>query len=234
MANDIVVRDTFDVGEYKGPTGFEDFGAEDVSMSWLRIAAKNTDAAIKDSPDYVDGLEPGFFFKTGGEKKTYGKSVQLIVLKYFKSYTEIDPKKNEFKRSVSSREVSTLTRVGANYPLPSGNVVKEAFNYLVLLPNDPASGILRFSLGAGSFRHIKNFNAMITGANAPIWAPVWELSTTLAKSKDGDSYYTIGNENTLVKRIGFIDPSIKDDVIAAFEVARQFDPDHGASEDTPF
>lgn len=228
MSNEIALRDSFDLSVYQGPTGLEGLGADDISMPWLRIAAKNTDAAIEGSTDYIDGLKPGYFFNTLS-KKVYGNSLKLIALRYFKSYAEHTAAQDgDFVRTVPASEVAKLTRVGTNYPLAGGHVVKESLNYLVALPEDPEAGILRFSLGPGAYKHVKNWNALMLSAKAPMWAVVWEVGTALSTSADGSyKFFSIGSDNTLVKRVGFLDPNstLGKDAFEAFNHAKNFNPD---------
>jgi hypothetical protein len=233
MANELVLRDTFDVTGYAGPTGLENIGVEDISMSWLAIAAKNTDAANEDSKDYIQGLKPGFFY-VRNLSRVYGKSVKLVALKYFKSYAEYTPGDDKtFVRSVTQSEAKSLVRVGSIYPLANGNVVKEAFNFLVVIPEDPEAGILRLQLGAGAFKHVKNWLTLMVNGKLPIWAPIWEVTTALMTSNDGkNTYYSIGAETTQVKRVGFIPDSIKADILSAFEQAQGFNENTGRATST--
>lgn len=234
MSKEIAVRETFDVTGYTGPTGLENIGVDDISMSWLAIAAKNTDAANEDSQDHIEGLKPGLFY-VRNLQKVYGKTIKLIALKYFKSYAEYTPTDSKFVRAVSQAEAKSMVRVGSVYPQANGNVVKESFNFLVILPDDPEAGILRFSLGPGAFKHVKNWLTLMLNTKAPIWAPVWEISTTLSTSADGkNTFYSIGADTTLVKRLGFVDDSIQADVLAAFEQAQSYDENAGAKEEAPF
>lgn len=234
MSKELTTKPSFDMTAYEGKTGFEDFGANDISMAWLRIAAKNTDAANEDSADHIEDLKPGMFF-VPSQKRVFGKSVRLIALKYFRTFSEVTPGDSKYVRTVSKREVDALTRVGAAFPLPNGNIVKEAFNYLVICPDATDAGIMRFSVGAGAFKHVKNWNAMMLAAKAPMWAVVWELQTSLSTSQDGkNTYYSLGDKNTLISKVGFIEPEIKDDVLAAFEQAQGFDSDVAEKDDAPF
>lgn len=205
-------------------SGFSDFGAEDVTMPWLRIAAKNTDAANEDSKDYIPGLKPGFFFNTL-TKRVYGKTIKVIVLRYFKTFAEHTAGKNsEFVRAVPRSEVDKLpqsARQGGQFVLPSGNVIKEQANYLVVLPDFPEDGIIRFSLGVGSYKHVKNWNAQMQMTPA-IWTGIWELTTALTTAKSGETYYSIGGEQTNVSKVGFVPAEIVDSVKAAFEQAKNF------------
>lgn len=209
-------------------SGFSDFKAEDVTMGWLRIAAKNTDAANEDSKDYIQGLKPGLFFNSL-TKKVYGKTVKMIVLKYFKTFSEHTPgQSGEFVRAVSQKEVTHLpesARSGGHFSLPNGNIVKEQANYLVLLPDFPDDGIVRLPFGVGSYKHVKNWNGQLMKTPA-IWSGIWEVSSALTTSKGGQSYYSIGSENTTnVIRSGFITPDMVESVKEAHSQASGFNPD---------
>lgn len=220
-----------------GSSGFDDFGAEDVQMGWLRIAAKNTDAANEDSKDYIKGLKPGFFFNTLS-KKVYGKTLKLIVLRYFKSYSEHTPGQNgEFVRPVSKAEVDAIpptSQQNGHYILPSGNIIKEQANYLVLLPEYPEEGIVRFPLSTGSYKHVKNWNGQIL-KTPDIWTGIWEVSTSLMTSKQGQTYYSIGSETTTnVSRAGYVPLEIVDSVKAALAQARQFNTEPSKEDRSSF
>lgn len=213
-------------------SGLSDFGAEDITMPWLRIAAKNTDAANEDSKDYIDGLKPGYFFNTL-TKQVYGKTLKLIVLRYFKTFAEHTAGKNsEFVRAVPRSEVDKLpqaARQGGQFVLPSGNVIKEQANYLVVLPDYPEAGILRFGLGVGSYKHVKNWNAQMQMTGV-IWAGIWEVTTALTTAKSGETYYSIGGDTTNVKLTGYVQPEIVDSVKAAWESAKHFNTEPAEAE----
>jgi hypothetical protein len=187
-----------------------DFEQSDLSYGWLRIAQSQTEAAVKGSDVYIPGLEPGMYFNTM-TKRVYGNDVKVIVLKYFRSWTEqTDDSPGKFVRVVEREEFDelkpTLEQDGSKWRgLPNGNVITETMNYMVALPDDPEAGFLRFGLSAGGFKAGKKWNTLISMKRTPSYTQVWKLVAKFNKGEKGN-YYTIGADGNFAGEFaGWID-----------------------------
>lgn len=194
----------------------DDFGNQDFSYGWLRIAQSNTDQRKRGSEKYIDGLEEGFFFNSmtseiyhdGQDPKV--PAVKVVVLKFFRSYSiNTDEQRPKFVRAVTPEEWGNLnlSRKGTRYYGPSldeGECGQEQMNYMVYLPDHPDAGILRLAISPGGFAAAKSWNTLMSTkvvptTHGPIKAPkhyqVWELHTKFNENDNG-SYYTIGTGST--------------------------------------
>lgn len=233
MSNELVVQDIsgYDVSLYESDVVCNDFSSNDLAYSWLRIAQSNTEQQKKGSASQISGLEAGHFFNSL-TSKVYGEEVNVIFQKFFHSFREQTPGDlGEFVRSIDAAEFEALKAAGAiefkgsSWVLPSGNVIKETWNYMVLLPNDPEAGVVRLAIGAGGRKYCDAWNSMIRTARLPNGRPaqpytvVWRIKLALETSpKTKKSFYTIGSNGIAnVKRIGLVGPDLIRDAKQGYE-----------------
>lgn len=222
MSNELTVFNANDLAILNGFQQDNDFGSNDLSYAWLRIAQTNSPQATKGHEAYITGLEAGMFFNslTGF---VYGPSINICYQKFFHSYSvhEADGK-NKFIRSMTEDEFNNGKADGSIIFMKKGengfrgksawylgaDIVKDTNNYMVALPDYPEDGVLRLGLGAGAVKHVKAFNTMLAntflapGRKAPKFAFVWKLTLALEQKPDG-SYFTIGSgAKTTVEKVG--------------------------------
>jgi hypothetical protein len=199
----------------------DDFESEDFAYGWLRICAANSEV-LTDPSKKIPGMEAGAFFNTMSQK-VYGGSVEVIPLKFFRSYSAHEPGENgAFIRAIQPEEfkAGNWVRVGRGYAMPDGNQCREQFNYMVLLPNDPEAGILRLALGPGSFSGSKSWNTLIQGKGTAKHTQIWKLVSIYnpAPDKTKSAFYAIGKGSAFGGQyIGQISEADQDTVISMVE-----------------
>lgn len=229
MSNELTTVDDKSLQDAFGSVGFGDFGKE-IKFPYLSIAAKGTDLAIEGSPKYIEGLKPGFFFNAL-TKRVYGKKVNAIILDYSTQHKEWTKKpagagfqKDSFVRIVPPAEIKTFTneqlRDYTKHFMPNGNMLEEVKLFYLVLPEYKEDGIMQFSLGKGSFKHVRNWGGMVVRTGQAYPAHVWEVSTGLMD--DGtNSWFTIGNnDTTFVKDLGKLPGDLLADVVDAFQLVQ--------------
>ena len=206
-----------------------DFKASDIKYGWLGVAQSLTPKALKSKEEYVPGLEPGMFYHSL-DNTVYGKSITVCYQKYFPSYTlnEPDGKKkfisniteHDFESQKASGEI-VFKKKGVDgwkqssgfYHVPTSNLVKKTWNFMVALPDHPEAGVLRLGLSVGGYKHIMNWISMINntyvapGKKANKYAVEWELTLVAETNTDGDNWFTIGSgSTTTVKKLRMTRP----------------------------
>jgi hypothetical protein len=219
---DIVTQE--DMSDYASTSGLgdNDFEQVDITYGWLKIAQQNSNVVTRGHAKFIDGLMAGQFYDTLSNRNL-GDKIELIYLKFFRSYTEYEGKKgegkfvrtinrNEFKRLVDSKIIYQVEGEGLKVVNEPDHFVQETMNYMVRDKNHPELGIMRFSLGMGSIRQCKAWDTLIDtaylpdGRPAPKWAYSWILGLSLDTDKGGHNYWNIGVGNkanvTRGERIG--------------------------------
>ena len=208
---DVVTQE--DVEDYASTSGLgdNDFEQVDITYGWLKIAQQSSHVVTRGHAKFIDGLIAGQFYDSLSSSNL-GDKVELIYLKFFRSYTEYKGKKgegefvrsinrNEFKRLVDSKTIYQVEGDGLRVLGFDDHFVQETMNYMVREKNHPELGIMRFSLGMGSIRQCKAWDTLIDtaylpdGRPAPKWAYSWILGLSLDVDKGGHNYWNIGVGN---------------------------------------
>ena len=203
-----------------------DYSQDELSLGWLRIAQSQTEAAVEGSEGYIPGLRPGMFFNTL-TREVYGNDCKVIVLKFFKSYSENTAgSPGEFVRGIEADEYEDIiAEVGKNFPitLGNGNVVKELWNYWVALPDHPEAGFLRFAMSPGSFKAARLWNSCQMLKKVPSYCQIWELHSKFNKGDKGN-FYSIGLDGRFTGDFAGFVP--QEDLIAIREMADFLSANH--------
>lgn len=208
---DVVTQD--DMADYASTQGLGDgdFDQDDITYGWLKIAQQNSQVVTKGLAKFIPGLTAGQWYDTLSNS-ILGDTVELIYLKYFRSYVEYKGKKGEgeyvrtigrpeFKKMVDSGIIFQVEGEGLKVKDKPDHFVQETGNFMVREKNHPELGIMRLSLGMGSIRQIKAWNTLVDtaflpdGRPAPKWAFSWKLSLSLDQDKAKHSYWNIGTGN---------------------------------------
>lgn len=208
---DVVTQD--DANDYASTSGLgdNDFEQSDITYGWLKIAQQNSQVVTRGHAKFIEGLTAGQFYDTLSNKNL-GDKIELIYLKFFRSYTEYKGKKgegefirtigrNEFIKLVEQKKVVNVEGEGLRVPEFPEHFIQETMNYMVRDKNHPELGILRFSLGMGSIRQCKAWDTLIDtaylpdGRQAPKWAYSWILGLSLDTDKGNHNYWNIGVGN---------------------------------------
>lgn len=208
---DVVTQE--DMTDYASTSGLgdNDFEQGDITYGWLKIAQQNSHVVTRGHAKFIPGLTAGQYYDTLSNTNL-GDKVELIYLKFFRSYTEYKGKKgegefirsinrNEFKKMVDSKIIFQVEGEGLKVVNEPDHFVQETMNYMVREKNHPELGIMRFSLGMGSIRQCKAWDTLIDtaylpdGRPAPKWAYSWFLGLSLDVDKGGHNYWNIGVGN---------------------------------------
>ena len=198
MSNELILTGTTELANadlYTSKVISNDFGQGDLSYSWLKIAQSTTEQVKKMSTSRIDGLEEGMFFDSL-TSRVFGNSIKLVFLQFFHSFREqtagqrgefvrVIPK-DEMEHLKATKECEWVDKVG--WSLQNGNVVKESWNYMVLLPEHLDLGRMRLAFGPGAKKYLNAWNTQIKMARLPSGQPaapfsiVWELALGLDKA----------------------------------------------------
>ncbi len=205
---DVVTQE--DAADYASTSGLgdNDFEQSDITYGWLKIAQQNSQVVTRGHAKFIEGLTAGQFYDTLSNTNL-GDKVELIYLKFFRSYTEYKGKKgegeyvrtigrNEFSKLVEAKKIVNVEGEGLRIPDEPDHFVQETMNYMVREKNHPELGIMRFSVGMGSIRQCKAWDTLIDtaylpdGRAAPKWAYTWIVGLSLDVDKNKHSYWNIG------------------------------------------
>ncbi len=177
--------------------GTECIGAGDTSANFLKIAQSNTPEL--DETDGIPGLKVGHFYSSL-LKKTYGKAIDVVVLKYELCWMVWGPNRGGLVAKLPVNGCKVIKADNGKMHDYEGNDVQETQNFYVMLPDHLEDGLMTFSIASTGLKYGRQWNTMIVGARAPngkdaapIFGVVWQIETVKNTNKQG-SWYTIGLE----------------------------------------
>lgn len=206
MGNDLIPFEGAELpvdilGTDTGMEGWDD-GFASVFNKYLKIAQDKT-SALKGERKLA-GLEPGMFF-CESDGKVFGPTIRVAMLhaqwlayeytgKYpNKKYGEILPF-SYFEAHLRDQ----TQRDGPDYYIPGGSSYEERKEFAVFPLDAPSVGPMIFTLGGMNLRSAGKWAASAKALRVKdkegnlvpvkIWLPIWELSTSLAEGKNGESY----------------------------------------------
>ncbi len=188
--------------------GFENVSAEDFSIPFLKILQPLSSQLDEDAPEFIKSAKSGMFFNTVTER-LYGRTVQLIPLRYKKVWLEWLPERGGLVGKHEPGAIKVNKDKFTKWISENGNIIAEHHNFYCLVANHFDEGPIVFSLTSTGNRHAKNWNTQImmtrlpSGNRAPFFSSIWELETVKNKN-DAGSWYMIGDKKTMVKRVRFV------------------------------
>lgn len=199
-----------------GGVGTECIGAEDTSRNYLQIAQKNSpelDNGEDDDDKVIKGLKAGHFYSPL-LKKTYGKAIELIVLKQERVWNVWKPNRGGLVGVFPVNGVQFIKDEKGKMHDYDGNDIAETVNFYVLVAGHIDDGIMVFPVKSTGIRHAKKLNTLIAGLKTPngkapaaIYSGVWQLETVKNSNQAGD-WYTFGdNKSSFVEFSRYIDKS---------------------------
>jgi len=239
------------------PAGLENMDRQDMTLPRLGLAQALSPQLSESDPKYIDGLRPGMFFNTI-TKESYGKSVQLVPLLFYKTrilFGAIDD-----GGGLRCQSPDNLVGIGE----PGGTCIKcpfsqfgsarngegkgtacnQFFNYAALIVNDGAvspEGLLVFSLKSSALRVAKDWNALIRIRNLDIFAGVYEITSVERKNDVGRWYEPVVNPAGNVTRETYESAKVAYAAVAELNKAgrlrhdvEDLNPEAGAEEPAPF
>jgi hypothetical protein len=189
-------------------TGFEGLGRDKFKNQFLGIAGGNHEGVVgspEDKAKFGGKLEAGYIFNTA-TKQVYGKTIQVIVLKFDEIWVENEPGQGDnLGKFVGARAPGTGEYEGSPYKRGderlrdkvSKNPLTPTELVYVLDANDIPSGVKCISFrGTGQallkdWRTVMKAQAGPSGKPLPAYGGVWELETQFNKNKDG-SWFSWG------------------------------------------
>lgn len=185
--------------------GFEGADLDSYAVPFLRILQKNSPQTDEMESSYIENSKPGMFFNTiTGE--LYDKEIDIIPVYYSRSFIEWKPNRGGFVKD-HGPDPKILDRVVEiddknNSVLDNGNIVQDTRNHYLLLADQPELGPIIMSLSSSGIKHSKKWMSMMSRLmipnskkQAPMYAGVWTIGTSLNKNDDG-SWYQIGEKSS--------------------------------------
>jgi hypothetical protein len=221
-----------------GNLGDNDFDRRDLTYGWLKIAQTNSQVATKGHAKFIPGMQAGMFYDTL-TNTILGEKINLIFLKYFRTFVEYSGTKQKkvYVRTIPEKEYRKMeaekrlvyVEGDGTRTVDTNNMVNEFCNYMVLLPDHLELGVLRFSLGMGSVKQAVKWNTMIDtafiapGVKAKKWNFIWELSLSLdTNTKNNSTYWNIGNGSKAnATRMNLVPAELAGFVIETFKFFQQ-------------
>lgn len=212
-----------------GGVGTEFIGADDTSRSFLNIAQSNSPEITleEDDPKAIKGLKLGHFYSPM-HKKSYGKTLELVVLKQERVWNVWAPNRGGLVSVLPVNGCPVVRGDKGKMNDYDGNDVIETVNYYVILPDHLDDGMFVMPVKSTGIKHAKKWNTMIAtlrtpdGSNAAaIYSGVWQLETIKNTNQSG-TWYTFGDkQNTLVQFQRYIHKTEwLDGIKEAFELAK--------------
>lgn len=211
--------------------GFDGMDQSTMATPFLQLTQGNSDVVEAGTH------EPGHFVNSVS-KEDYGTKVKIIVCKFAMAWVERD----DAGKSVARYEIGAIKVEGDNYRgmknPETGNKVVETWYYQVLLPEHPEAGFMIFSSTPGNMKYLKGLNTQMrflrlpSGAPAPLYAAIWELTANPDVSSKGKKYFSCKNG---IQRVGWIPQVLYRDMVlpiknAGFMLPAPADVDKGDDE----
>jgi hypothetical protein len=190
-------------------SGFENVGSDGLLVPLLKIAQPL-------SQGIGDDLSPGEFYNSATQK-SYGKTLKVIFLGYYKCWTRWgaaglgDYKGVYTEQDFVKKGIEKYPQQDRVY-IDSVNQekIKDTRNLICFLPDFPGEGLIIWPLSATGISHCKRILSQAsalripgTDKQAPLFSSVYEF-TTEKNSNDRGSWYMIGQKRTTnMKRLGW-------------------------------
>lgn len=212
-----------------GITGFEGADFESFATPFLRVLQQNSPQVLEDTDTYIQDAKPGFFFNTV-TNQLYGKSVNVIPVRFERQFVEWKPDRAGFVAMhdvTEGMEISTPGDVfGTRVSKENGNLLQDTHTMYLLIAGKEEDGPLVFPLSSTGIRHSRKWMSlakMLRLPNrkaAPLYSSVYKLGTVLNENNDG-RWYQIGDKSkSAVERIDWI---TEDQFLFVKEVISMFD-----------
>lgn len=172
--------------------GFEQMSGGDINTPMLLIAQQLSEVAQA-------GSVPAGHFYNSLTGEDLGTELEVVPCQFQKAWIEWKPNNGGF---VARHMPGSISVTGDNFSgmvTAEGNIVVEAYMYLVAVPSRPDLGIMLFQSTPGNMRYLKSWNTQMrylrlpSGKPAPMFAGVWSLSVNSDVNKKGNKYYSLNN-----------------------------------------
>lgn len=173
--------------------GFEQMSGGDINTPMLLIAQQLSEVAQA-------GSVPAGHFYNSLTGEDLGTELEVVPCQFQKAWIEWKPNNGGF---VARHMPGSISVTGDNFSgmvTAEGNIVVEAYMYLVAVPSRPDLGIMLFQSTPGNMRYLKSWNTQMrylrlpSGKPAPMFAGVWSLSVNSDVNKKGNKYYSLNKD----------------------------------------
>lgn len=210
-------------------TGFEGADFESYATPFLRILQQNSPQVLEDTDNYIPDAKPGYFFNTV-TNALYGKTVNVIPVRFERLYIEWKPDRGGFVAIHSVEEGAEISHPGETFGSrihkETGNVLQDTHTFYVLIAGREEEGPLVLPLTSTGIRHSRKWMSMAkmlrlpNRAPAPLYSSVYKLSSILNENDQG-RWYQIGDRSkTAIERVDWI---TQDQFMFVKEVVTMFD-----------
>jgi hypothetical protein len=226
-------------------TGFENVTQNCLSVPFIKLAQSISNEVLEDTPAYIKGLKPGYFFNTM-TKKIYGKTLKFIPLGQIHTYIKWGKTKGSIEKIYSESEYVNLSDDEKNEKDENDkNKIMESFNLFLLLPDSIDDGIIIFLFASTKIKYYKKFLTALfntkspTGKKIPMFASIWEATSVINKN-DAGTWYNVGDKSSsTINFIEYTPDEFVKPVLAAIDLVqiyinREKEIDYGTiKEETP-
>ena len=213
--------------------GFEQMGGGDINTPMLLIAQQLSEVT-------QGGAVPAGHFYNSLTGEDLGTELEVVPCQFQKAWIEWKPNNGGF---VARHMPGGIQVSGDNYvgmTTAEGNIVVEAYMYLIAVPSRPDLGIMLFQSTPGNMRYLKSWNTQMrylrlpSGKPAPMFAGVWSLSINADTNKKGNKYYSLNKEGkSSVRFIKWVDKELMTTVVLPARDVSMQAIEAPEAEDTP-
>lgn len=213
--------------------GFEQMGGGDINTPMLLIAQQLSEVT-------QGGTVPAGHFYNSLTGEDLGTELEVVPCQFQKAWIEWKPNNGGF---VARHMPGGIQVSGDNYvgmTTAEGNIVVEAYMYLIAVPSRPDLGIMLFQSTPGNMRYLKSWNTQMrylrlpSGKPAPMFAGVWSLSINADTNKKGNKYYSLNKEGKSSARfVKWVDKELMTTVVLPARDVSMQAIEAPEAEDTP-
>lgn len=184
------------VNEADSMEGFEQLDSSKMAVPFLKIAQSLSPQLKKTKAEYIEGLEEGDIFNQS-TKEVYGKSVELIILKYENVFIEWKPDRGGLVSYHTPENADRLAVDKSDFRkwiTADGNELVEYYSYYCLVVGHEKQGIVILSLSSSALKTARELNRIMTthimddGRVAKPYYLVFQMDSIERSNDQGDWY----------------------------------------------
>ena len=175
--------------------GFEQINSATMAIPFAKVLQKLSPELDKSNSAFNEDAEEGDIINTV-TKEIYGKSLNLIVLKFDHVYVEWTPKEKggglvDYHSPENAMRLKTPDSKFGKWTTESGNNLVENYMYYCLIKGREKEGLIISTLTSTNISSAKKWNTQLTttvmpsGKRAMPWWLVWEFASVAIKNNKG-------------------------------------------------
>ena len=165
--------------------GFEDINNLTMAIPFIKVLQQLSPELNKAKPTFVKEAEVGDFFNTV-TKEVYGPSIEVIILKFERIYTEWLPNRGglvNYHSPADAERVAMNPQKFGGWITNDGNSLQENYIYYLLIVGHESEGVAVISMASSGIKVAKKLNRLL-------------VTHTLANGQRAFPYYLVWNFNT--------------------------------------